>query len=361
MKIIVTHSSPDIDAITAVWLLKRFLPGWEEAKVKFVPAGERLSGSGRLLHVADDARRAQSKKQTIASSSLSERRLLKDNSHLDVKTGSAFSSSTSEQPFIAKDPIKIINENEMIHVDTGDGPLDHHLTADESVSAASLAWDFIKQVQTSKFSPRDEAGKVQSSERWEDKKEAIERIVKIVVDVDHFKEVSWKAPLAFYHDFSLLGILDGLKFQKPNEDSFYVEFISQCLDALLHDFENRIWAEKEIAEKGIEFSTRFGKGLGVETINDSVIKLGQKMGFLIVVRKDPRKGYLRIKARSSFKAQKGDMDLTLVYEKFKKMDPNASWFLHVSKKMLLNGSPKNPKMRPTRLSLSDIIEVLKSI
>lgn len=311
MKIIVTHSSPDIDAITAVWLIKRFLPGWEKTQVKFVPAGERLKGA----EVAHDP----------------------------VRRGVG-----SPRPVIEK-----IGQNEVIHVDTGHGPLDHHLTIDESVSAASLTWEYIKKDERSKM-------KDQRSERWEDKEEAIGRIVKVVVDMDHFKEVSWKEPLAFYHDFSVLGILDGLKFQRPNEDNFYVEFISQCLDAILHDFENRIWAEKEIAEKARIFQTSFGKGLGVETVNDSVIKLGQKMGFAIVVRKDPRKGYLRIKALPKLRNQK-DIDLTLVYEKLKKMDPQASWFLHVSKKMLLNGSPKNPKMRPTALSLSDIIEVLKSV
>lgn len=359
MRIIVTHSSPDIDAIMAVWLIKRFLPGWEEAEIQFVPAGERLGNSGRLSHVADDARRAQSKNQTTASSSLSERRLLKDNFHSDVKTGSAFSSSASEQTSIAKDPIEIINNNEVIHVDTGHGPLDHHEAADDTISAASLTWEHIKKTQNSSRFNRDKTQNSES-ERLQDRNEAIGRIVNIVVDIDHFKEVSWEEPLAFYHDFSLLGILDGLKFQRPSQDMFYVDFISQCFDAILHNFENRIWAEKEIAEKGQIFETRFGKGLGVETVNDSVIKLGQKMGFSIVVRKDPRKGYLRIKALPKLRGQK-DIDLTLVYEKLKKMDPQASWFLHVSQKMLLNGSPKNPKMRPTRLSLSDIIEVLKKI
>ena len=56
-----------------------------------------------------------------------------------------------------------------------------------------------------------------------------------------------------------------------------------------------------------------------------------------------------------------DIDLTLVYEKLKKMDPQATWFLHVGRKMLLNGTPKNPKMVPTKLSLTDIIKVLESV
>jgi hypothetical protein len=136
----------------------------------------------------------------------------------------------------------------------------------------------------------------------------------------------------------------------------------ECLDAILHNFENRLWAEQEIAENGTEFVTRYGRGIGFETLNDTVIKLVQKMGYQIVVRKDPRKGYVRIKARpSDDKDPKLDIDLTSVYEALKKMDPQASWFLHISKKMLLNGSSKNPDMRSTKLSLSDIIEVIESV
>ena len=40
MKIIVTHLSPDLDALASSWLLKRFLTGWTEAEITYVPAGE---------------------------------------------------------------------------------------------------------------------------------------------------------------------------------------------------------------------------------------------------------------------------------------------------------------------------------
>ena len=85
------------------------------------------------------------------------------------------------------------------------------------------------------------------------------------------------------------------------------------------------------------------------------------MGYVVVVRRDPRKGYLRIKARPDKDEKDKGVDLTLAYEKLKKMDPSATWFLHVSKKMLLNGTTKNPKMKPTKLPLSVIIGVLKTI
>lgn len=314
MKIIVTHSSPDLDAITSIWLLKKFLPGWEDAEVRFVPAGESLNYARRLPHI---------------------------------------SSESGQAPRI-DDPIEKIGGDEVVHVDTGLGPLDHHQTKSDKVCAASLAFDFVEKFGN--------LSKLNS-----DKKEAVSRIVKIIIDIDHFKEVFWANPTADYHEFSLLGILDGLKLQKPDQDNDYVEFTIQCLDALLHNFENRIWAEREIRENGHVFNTRFGKGIGFETINDDVIKLAQKMGYVLVLRKDPRKGYIRVKAKPSEaknekrKAKNKDIDLTLTYERLKKMDPNATWFLHISKKMLLNGSVKNPKMRPTKLSLSDIIKVLIEI
>jgi hypothetical protein len=84
------------------------------------------------------------------------------------------------------------------------------------------------------------------------------------------------------------------------------------------------------------------------------------MGYVLVVRKDPRKKYVRIKTIPSTPEKKG-IDLTLAYEELRMIDPDATWFLHVSKKMLLNGTPKNPKMRPTKLSLKEIIKVLERI
>ena len=197
MKIIVTHTSPDWDAITSVWVIKRYLPGWENAKVEFVPAGEH---SSRVKEVTE--------------------------------------------------AIQKVGEEEMIHVDTGLGPLDHHQTSDQNVSAASVSWDFVK-THSKMFEDQ--------SEKVTDKIAAIERIVSVVVATDHFKEVFWENPTADYHEFSLLGLLDGLKLQKPNEDDYYTEFGMACLDAMLHNFENRLWAEKEIEENGKMFDTPFLK------------------------------------------------------------------------------------------------------
>lgn len=302
MKIVVTHSSPDMDAITSVWLIKKFLSGWETASVRFVPAGERI-----------DSGKWQNKNETS--------------------------------------PIERIEDDEVIHVDTGLGPLDHHQTASDKVCGASLTWNYVQI--------KNEELRTKVSDKTKYKIEAISRMVKVIVDIDHFKEVFWKDAVADYHEFNLTAILDGLKLQFPNQDDYYVEFVSKSLDAVLHEFENRIWAEKEIAENGQKFDTKFGKGIGFATLNDTVIKLSQKIGYVIVVRKDPRKGYVRIKAVPT--SGNINIDLTPVYEKLKELDPEATWYLHVSKKMLLNGSAKNPKMRPSKLGVKELIEVLEKV
>ena len=43
MKTIVTHLSPDLDAIASVWLIKKYLPDWDSAEIKLVPAGTTLN------------------------------------------------------------------------------------------------------------------------------------------------------------------------------------------------------------------------------------------------------------------------------------------------------------------------------
>ncbi len=56
MKTIVTHISPDLDAIASVWLVKRFLHGFEHAEISFVPAGKTLNDAApdedpQIIHV----------------------------------------------------------------------------------------------------------------------------------------------------------------------------------------------------------------------------------------------------------------------------------------------------------------------
>src|SRR5271155_2135332 len=120
MKIIVTHMSPDWDAITSVWLLKKYLAGWQEAEVKFVPAGQRLG-------------RHSGKRERFENPDFG-----------PVSPASTRGVQRGEQArMTGDDPIERIGDDEIIHVDTGLGPLDHHQTQDTNVCGASLTWNYI--------------------------------------------------------------------------------------------------------------------------------------------------------------------------------------------------------------------------
>jgi len=222
---------------------------------------------------------------------------------------------------------------DILHVDTGFGKFDHHQTEDESVCASVLIYRHASII------------------RGEDI--PLSRLVAHVNEIDHFKEVFYPNPTADLWDFSLSSMIDGWRLIHADNPMKIVALGMDALDGVYKTFQNKVWAEKELKEKGIEFESPWGKSLGIETTNDEVVHLGQKMGYIVVIRKDPKKGYLRIKA-----SPKEMVDLTPFFERFKTEEPDATWFLHVSRRMILNGSAKNPDMKPTNKSLREIIEVL---
>lgn len=222
---------------------------------------------------------------------------------------------------------------EIRHVDTGFGKYDHHQT-NADTCAARLVYEEIKQLHG------DDP--------------ALLRLVQVVNDVDHFREVFYPNPTADFWDFSLVTQIDGWRLLHHDDPLKIVALAMDSLDAIYKSFQNKVWAEKELTEKGIPFQCEWGKALAIETTNDEVVHLGQKMGYVMVIRKDPKKGYLRIKA-----LPQDHVDLAPYYELLKAAEPEATWFLHASHHMVLNGSSKNPDMRPSMRPLTEIIDVFK--
>ncbi len=307
MRLIVTHKAPDLDAIASAWIIKRFLPGWSQAQVLTVPAGTKLPGTY-------------------------------------TKKGEA---------------VETVDGDQVIHTDTGMGKLDHHQMENDNVCATSLAFDYVLKHE-----------KDNGLSAAKPKREALRRLADYVTSDDHFQEVFYPNPASDIYDFSIIGLLHGIKLLYPRDDATTVNFGFDLLDAALHELESKVHAEHELKEKGIEFTTRWGKSIAVETANDAVLKLAQIQGYVLSVRKDPETQAIRIKARPARREGKKfsegvfehvDIDLAPVYEKLKKMDSKATWYLHVSKRMLLNGSTKNPNMKGTKLTLSEVVEVLQNI
>lgn len=276
VKIIVSHLNPDLDAICAVWLLKKFTDDFKEAQVAFVPAGETYKNN------------------------------------------------------------KVDSNPDVIHVDTGLGKFDHHQLKTKTC-AAELVFKYLK---TKKRELEDD--------------ESLIRLIKVVCQIDHFGECLWPNPTADYLELNLAEFLDGLKASGRLDDQGLINFGSQCLNGVYAKLKIKIKAEEDL-KSGYEFKSLWGKAIGCLTQNNEVLKLGQKQGYVLVVQKDPQTEHVRIKARPDSK-----VDLSSAKAKLKNLDSKATWFLHVSKKMLLNGSTKSTKMKPSKLSLKKIIEVLET-
>jgi len=278
MKTIISHMSPDIDSIASVWLIKRFLPGWKDAEIKFVPAGATI-----------------------------------DNQLPDTNP-------------------------EIIHVDTGMGRFDHHQTS-RYTSASQLVLDHLKEKNYLK----------------EKYIFALEKMIAQITNFDHFAEVYFPEADADYYEFMIHKIIEGGLKTVLKNDLKINELIFPILDALLNIFVKKIDAEKEL-KKGFVFNSRWGKSIVLETKNEETMKLALKKGYRFVAKKDPEKGNIRIKTLPDKK-----LNLKPLYEKIILLDKKATWFLHASGNMLLNSSSKNPNFIPSKLTLSRLIEIIKSV
>ncbi len=226
------------------------------------------------------------------------------------------------------------SDPEILHVDTGFGRFDHHQT-DADTCASMLVYEDIKKNQG--IDP------------------VLERMMAVINDVDHFREVFYPNAAADYWEFWLVGQIDGWRQMYADNPIKIMELGFESLDGIYKVMLNKIWAEKEM-EKAQLFETKWGKGMGFETVNDEVIHQAQKRGVSVVIRKDPKKGYVRIKS-----LPKEEIDFTKLYERLKADEPESTWFLHASRHMVLNGSAKNPDMKPSKKTLAELINVIVEV
>lgn len=235
---------------------------------------------------------------------------------------------------------KEIDRGEVVHVDTGMGVFDHHQPGHTERDSATLkVYEYLCDKQ----------------KEYEDD-EALKRVVMLVNEIDHFAEVYWPEPNDDRYMMMLDEVLKGLRSAKHFNDHELVDFGMICLDGVYNSMKVKVRAEKDLSELGEEFQSRWGKAMAIENQNDEVIKLAQKMGFVVVVRKDAEMGHVRIKALPD----KG-IDLTEVYERIKRFDEEGTWFFHPSKTMVINGSKKNQDQTATPMSLEEVVDVVKSI
>jgi len=226
---------------------------------------------------------------------------------------------------------------DIIHTDTGLGKFDHH-QLDEYTSATKIIYEFLLDKE---FIPK----KIRTP---------LKRITEFVNDIDHFAEVHFPDPDSDRYDFCLHQIILGLRVTL-GDDHEVVKATFTLLDAALQLLSIKTSAELEL-EKGMTTQTRYGKTLILETKNQEAGKLALKKGYSCVITKDPERGYVRIKTLPD-----KTLDLTPVYQKILSLDKKGSWFLHISRNMLLNASSKNPHFIPTPITIAQLVSIIKGV
>lgn len=284
--LIVTHHAPDLDAVTATWLLKRFdAQHFADAKIAFVNPGEKMAlvdaeEYGSQLH-------------------------------------------------------------EITYVDTGYGKFDHHQPdkAIQKICATTLVFDYVCELNPDKKADQ-----------------ALQAIVKLVNQVDHFEEITWPEPESERHLFMIQELIRGHEYTDPHNDDSQMHFGFQCLDNVYATLTQYYKALDIILTKGKEIPLKTGKALAVLTRNDDTIKVAQKQGYVMVVRKDPKLGHIRIKVRPD-----SPLELSKLYQRIIAADNKGTWFFHGSGKMLLNGSQKNRDQKPSPLTLEQMVVLIKEL
>lgn len=231
--------------------------------------------------------------------------------------------------------------HEVTHVDTGLGEFDHHQPerGQLHISASSLVFNHLCEIHPELINDA-----------------ALAYIVEFITDVDHFGEVNWPDASSKRYAFMLHDLIRGIEFTDPHNDDSQLHFGMQCLDSVYAVLTSRFKAEESIAEAGQPFEIPAGKCLAIETRNDDTIKIAQKMGYVLVVRKDPEAGNIRVKVRPDI-----DLDLKPVADKINEIDHKGTWYYHPSGKMLLNGSVKHRNQTASPLPLQQIVDIIKEV
>ena len=151
----------------------------------------------------------------------------------------------------------------------------------------------------------------------------------------------------------LINIIAGLNKLFPNNPLKVMEVAFCCLDAIYEQGYTIIHFEEDF-QKGIKFRTKWGHGIGIETHNREVREYCHKKGYVVFVYVDPVNQYRGFLAPGG----KG-VDFSDIYEKIKALEPDAEWYLHFSKDLLICGSDKATNYKLSKLKLDELINFVK--
>lgn len=214
----------------------------------------------------------------------------------------------------------------IVHVDTGGGRFDHHHTADTTLSAAEL----VRRA----LAPGDEA---------------LRRLVDQVTRIDHAEAYPGRQPVFF----NINNLIAGYNALYPNRPHHVAQAMLPNLDAWYEHEARQIRLERAF-DRRLEFNTRWGLGIAMQSDDGASSKLAYSHGAVLYAYRD-RRGYMGVAAQ-----HRSDVDLEQIYYDLQQLDAQADWYLHPSHRLLLCGTPKAPPRQRSALSLQELVDVLRT-
>ena len=219
----------------------------------------------------------------------------------------------------------------VIYVGVGQGKFDEH-KGDVDDSAASLVWtETLEKYHVRKGD-----------------KEAISRIVEYVKGEDMGQYIKDKN-----HEFAIPTIISGF-YVDNNKDSLAVYGLGrQIMNALYIEMMKRVSAERDW-EGRKEFESIWGPAAAVVSDIPGLERIAYEEGFVLVVVHNQAKTFHGFRADPE-----SEVDLTKAALRIEQIEPEADWFLHQSKRMLLCGGEIAKGSRTSELSLDRLADLVK--
>lgn len=223
------------------------------------------------------------------------------------------------------DDCPVDTDPRVVHVDTGGGQFDHHGLSDRSLSAAELVRRAVV--------PDDPA---------------LQRLVSYVTRLDHAHVIPSKQTMLF----SINDLISGYNALFPTRPQHVAQAMMLNFDAWYAHEQRHVRLEQAFAQR-LEFPTRWGLGIAMQSDDGGSSRLAYGRGAVLYAYRDGR-GNMGIAAQS-----RSDVDLEPVYVDLKRVDAKADWYLHPSHRLLLCGTAKAPPRQRSRLTLEELVAVIK--
>ena len=223
-----------------------------------------------------------------------------------------------------EDPIPL-EFQDATFVDIGKGELDHHHRSD-FVSAATLVLEKLELTDN----------------------KVLSKLSNIARKIDHgLFDKETEGMLNF------INIISGLNKKYPNKPLKVMELCYEMLDGIFTIESEKIDFEKQLI-KAKTFRTIWGKGIALKTTTRSIRFYCHNIGYIIFVYINPENNY------RGFAAPGGkNVDFTEIYKTVKNREPEAEWYLHFTKDLLICGSDKAANKNLSNITLDEMIELVR--